>query len=874
MSGLGPFRALWRPAALSLAQRFIAISSALILVTSATVAVFAVRSQQSHGLSALVSHGRNMAEILAGNGEYALYTQDRASLESMLKVTAIDDAAAYAVIVGGDGRALAWRSKEIGLVPPVRDAGLVPLSEVTGTVHEEVSVGPQRYIEVVAPVTSEGDRMRADGDGVYRLRSSVRLGHVRIGLTTEPLARKTRKFMLAVVGLTLLLIAVGVGLTVFVAERIAAPIERLRSAARAIDGGRFDAEVEATGTVEIAELGHAFNAMLARLRESHFELETRAEELGAANAALIESQERYALTARAANDGLWDWNLETGEVHFAPRWKAMLGLNDDEVGDRIEEWLDRVHPEDRTRVRSEIDDHLRGTTDHFESLYRMRYSVDGIRWMLCRGLAVRDSSDRPVRMAGSQTDVTGQKLAEERLIHDALHDALTGLPNRALFTDRLEHALGKAAQARRRTAHRFAVLFVDLDRFKLINDSLGHLMGDRMLVEVARRVSGCLRPGDTAARFGGDEFAILVEDVDDAERVARRLVERIAAPVPMKGKTLYTTASIGITIAGADARTAEEVLRDADIAMYRAKRRGTKHEVFDSSMHVETMDRMLLETDLRGALERQELIVYYQPILDLNTRRVAAFEALLRWRHPQRGIVAPTEFIPILEETRLIIPVGRWVLEEACRQVREWLCQHREHGDLRVSVNVSNVQFAQPSFGREVQDVLEATGLPARHLALEITESVIMENPETAARVMQELRDLGVRIYLDDFGTGYSSLSYLPRFPIDTLKIDGSFVARMNEHSADMEVARAITAIAHNLKMDVIAEGIESAEQMASLLALPCHLGQGWLYSPAVPAIHAGELLEEAGRALLAAEPNLRIDVPEPMPRAVNAPTP
>ena len=472
--------------------------------------------------------------------------------------------------------------------------------------------------------------------------------------------------------------------------------------------------------------------------------------------------------------------------------------------------------------------------------------------MLCRGLTVRDAGGHPLRLAGSQADVTGQKRAEERLVHDALHDALTGLPNRSLFLDRLHHAVSLASQrAARRRGRGFGVLFLDLDRFKLVNDTLGHAVGDHFLIEVARRITVGLRSGDTAARLGGDEFAILLEDIDsvaDAETIAERVIDRIGEPLEMSGQALCPGASVGVVVQGAEPRSAEEILRNADIAMYQAKRSGGRHAVFDASMRSEAAERLSLESELRRAIERREFELHYQPILDIGEGRLVGFEALLRWRHPNRGVVPPQEFLPVLEETRLISSVGRWLLEEACRQVGLWQAERGASGGLRVSVNVSTVQFAQPSFVQEVREALSTTGLPPWCLALEITESAILENTEAAGRMLQELHALGVQIHLDDFGTGYSSLAYLARFPIDCVKIDRSFISRMRHHRADMEIVRAIAAIAHNLDMEVIGEGIESPDEVAALLSAGCRLGQGWLYSRALPPEEASRLVESKDR--------------------------
>ena len=810
-----------------LVHRIVLLSGSLVLLTSAGIAFFVTRSANHEGRRTVLRHGLQTAEILAQNAEYAVYAEDPGALEALTSVTGLESDVVYVVITNAAGRTLAHKARGSLLPPPPRPSlyGDRVLYEERTSPSED-----QRYIEIVAPVKNEGASLG---------RGPAVAGYVRLGLGLAELERSTRAFMGVVTAVTTLVILIGVGLVYATARRAVAPLERLQRAAHAIGAGDFDVEVHETGTAEIDDLARAFVAMQGRLRESRVELERQA-------ADLRESQERYALAARATNDGLWDWKLENDDVYFSPRWMSMLGMCEGVAAPGIDEWLCRVHPDDRFAVRNEVDRHLRGETAQLNVLYRVVHP-EGERWMLCRGLAVRDAGGRPVRLAGSQTDVTAQKHAEDRLLYDALHDSLTGLPNRALFVDRLQHALRRAAQvARRKGERRFAVLFVDLDRFKVINDSLGHLAGDRLLVEVAHRISGCLRPGDTAARLGGDEFAVLLEDIvgeEEARQVAQRLVDRVAEPVVADGRTLYTEVSVGLTMAGADSATPEEVLRNADIAMYRAKKKGGRLVLFDPAMSSEDLGRTQLENDLRGSLDAGQFGLHYQPVLCLRTRRLVAFEALLRWRHPERGFLLPSEFIPILEETRLIVGVGRFALREACRQLQVWLRRHPGRPDLRVSVNVSGTQFSHSSLAHEVRAALQESGLPARHLALEITESALLTNPAEAARELKEVRALGVGVHLDDFGTGYSSLAHLTRFPIDHLKIDGSFVSRMGLHRPEREVVRALATIARNLGMGLIAEGVERPDQVTDLLALGCEQGQGWLFSPAVPPEQAETLI-------------------------------
>ena len=552
--------------------------------------------------------------------------------------------------------------------------------------------------------------------------------------------------------------------------------------------------------------------------------------------ALRDSQERYALAVRGANDGLWDWNLRTGNIYYSSRWKALIGYADDELGAAPDEWLSRVHPDDIEILQAKISAHVGGASEHFESEHRLRHKDGQYRWLLCRGSALKDQNDVVYRIAGSLSDITDRKQIEERLRHDAFHDALTGLSNRALLIDRLSHAL---TRVNRRGDYIFAVLFLDLDRFKMINDSLGHTLGDQLLVTVARRLRECVRPDDTVARLGGDEFVVLldgVQDVEEASTIADRIQKSLMSPISLGDHEVVTSASIGIAASSRKYEHPEQILRDADLAMYRAKTLGkSRQEIFDGDMQHHMLLRFELESDLRGALDRGELSVYYQPIISISDGSVVAFEALVRWSHPERGMVPPSIFVPIAEETGLVLPIGDWILETACRQMKEWLPNLPADRLVSVHVNLSGRQFRHPDLVENVRATLERVGLEPRRLGLEITESVVMDNAASAAERLEQLRSVGVQLQIDDFGTGYSSLSYLHRFPIDTLKIDRSFIRDMLSDRKNIEIVRSITALAHELGMRVIAEGVETADQLAQLRKLGCERAQGHFFCEAVP---------------------------------------
>src|ERR1051325_2283874 len=438
-------------------------------------------------------------------------------------------------------------------------------------------------------------------------------------------------------------------------------------------------------------------------------------------------------------------------------------------------------------------------------------------------------NERAVQMVAR--DIRARKLIEEKLIHDAFHDALTGLPNRALFTEHLRLAVDRA---KKKDPYLFAVLFLDLDRFKNVNDSLGHAVGDELLVGIARRLENHIRPVDRVARLGGDEFALLldgIEEPSDATRVAERLQQEMQLPFNIRGHDVFTSASVGIAMSSTGYNGPDAVLRDADTAMYRAKALGkARYEIFDLEMHSRAVALLKLETDLRLAVERQEFIVQYQPIMRLGTNEIYGFEALVRWQHPARGLPPPMEFIPVSEETGLIIPLGRWVLREACRQVRAWQEELPGCEDVTLSVNYSGKQFMQADVIEQIKQILKDTDFDPCLLQLEITESAVIENTKTVTEMILELRKLGIRLSMDDFGTGYSSLSYLHSFPIHTLKIDRSFISSKND-VGDNEIVRTIIMLARNLGLDVVAEGVETKEQLAYLRALDCEYAQGFFFA-------------------------------------------
>jgi diguanylate cyclase (GGDEF)-like protein/PAS domain S-box-containing protein len=581
-----------------------------------------------------------------------------------------------------------------------------------------------------------------------------------------------------------------------------------------------------------------------------------------AEARLQETEARYRTLVEQipAVTYIEDVDLSRTVVYVSPQIEAMTGYAPEEFYADDSLWYGVIHPKDLGRVATE-DERTDETGEPFGVEYRLVHRDGSVVWVREDATLVRDAEGRPRFWQGVMSDVTERKELEGRLRYQALHDGLTGLPNRALFTDRLGRALNRTETGRRGTHGAVAVLFMDLDNFKVVNDSLGHEAGDRLLVEMARRLTRCLRADDSAARLGGDEFTVLLEgarDAQEAEEAAKAVAERIArgleVPFKLGDQEVFATASIGIAIVDSADAVPDDVLRDADVAMYWAKRAGkSRHQFFDHSMNAAARERLGLENGLRRALEREEFRLHYQPTVDLENGKTVGVEALLRWEHPGRGLVSPGDFISVAEETGMILPLGRWVLREACRQVVAWEAEMPDGyraGALCVSVNLSAKQFLQEDLVGEIRRVLDETGLSAGQLILEINEGVVMDDASLSATVLHDLKALGVRLSIDDFGTGYSSLSYLKRFPADYLKIDGSLIDGLGRDAESTAIVAAVVQLAGSLGLEMVAEGIETADQVEGLRDLGCRLGQGYHLAAPRDADETAETLAAHFRAL------------------------
>lgn len=561
-----------------------------------------------------------------------------------------------------------------------------------------------------------------------------------------------------------------------------------------------------------------------------------------AEQSLMVSEERWKYALEGAGEGVWDWNLQTDEVYRSARWLQIYGYGEHEIGRTAQAGRMLIHPEDLQRAVEDIESHLQGRSDIFISEFRLRCKDGSWKWTLSRGKVVEvDTLGRPLRMIGIHTDISDRKNSEAQVFHLAHYDSLTGLPNRVLFMDRLQQDISKA----QRHGQSVTLLFLDLDRFKEVNDALGHDAGDQLLKETAARLKTCVRTSDTVARLSGDEFTIILHNLNDSvglERVTQNILDRLAEPFRIGEEMVYLTTSIGITIYPNDATDADALLKNADQAMYAGKEAGkNRYNYFTASMQQAAQMRMRMANDLRAALANHEFFICYQPIVELATGKIHKAEALIRWQHPVRGMVSPAEFIPVAEDTGLIVEIGDYVFTHAAQQAVRW---RQRIPDFQISVNKSPVQFkASRNIHQAWLSYLASIGLPGNSLVIEITEGLLLDASDPVIKQLQDFHRENMQIAIDDFGTGYSSLAYLKKFDIDYVKIDRSFTGNIRPGSDDMALCEAIIVMAHKLGLQVIAEGVETIEQRDLLLAAGCNYAQGYLFSRPVPADELEKLL-------------------------------
>jgi diguanylate cyclase (GGDEF)-like protein/PAS domain S-box-containing protein len=792
----------------------IRLKLAILILTASVLAVmlasvgFGVYERQSYRESA-VRELTALADTLGANTAASLAFSDQGTAKTMLGALATEPHIIAACLYDNQGRVFAeyrsrGRAPSLGLPAPRPDGA---------------------YFDGASLTLFRGVLLNGDRTGSIALIYDLHYFQSRI-------------FEYVKIAIFVLLVSVFASFMVSLrlARFIADPLRQLATVARRISADKdYSVRAHIRAGAETGLLVDSFNDMLSRI-------ESREQALTEALKSFQESEERYALAARGANDGLWDWNFTAQKIYFSPRWNHMLGYPESEHWSEPEQWFSHIHGDDRARVQAEIAAHCANKTPEFVSEYRMRHQSGGYIWTLSRGIAIRDANGKVIRMAGSQTDVTEGKTA----------DPLTRIPNRLYFIDRLESAI---ETARQQELH-FAVLFIDLDQFKLVNDSLGHAAGDELLIDVAGRLRASIRASarqsgpvqSVVARIGGDEFAVLLGSIQhegDASTVATRILERLGEPFHLEGRRMFISASIGIALNCPNC-TPEDLLRDADTAMYYAKANGkARYEFFNEGLRAQAVTRFETESGLRKAIDEQQLVVYYQPIVSLKDQRIYGFEALVRWMHPECGLIPPGEFIPIAEESDLILLLGRWVLRESCRQMAEWQRDYPMDPPLTISVNVSARQLSDSRLMEDVDLALAESGLNHETLALEMTESSIMGDAEQTLATLNRLKKMKIKLEIDDFGTGYSSLSYLQRLPFDILKIDRSFVSCLSTGNSSMNIVKAILEMGHSFEMEVIAEGVETEEQLHILRQLGCNYIQGYLFSKPVEASAAEVLFRE-----------------------------
>jgi diguanylate cyclase (GGDEF)-like protein/PAS domain S-box-containing protein len=820
----------------------------LIVITSVGIASLLAYHEIKEHYNELLVHGKSFAELIAENSEYAIFTEDRETLRTLVNSIDADEQISYVFVLDEQRKVLQFKSKSPSIQSPpfALRAGNAEIDDEL--IYEEYrnKEDGNRYIDIFVPVMSiaSEDHVELFLNDTIELQSE-NIGFVQLGYNLKGLQAYIRKLILTTILFTVFFIMVGSYMTFFMTGKITSPVKKLALITQEISEGKLDHTLEINTNDEIADLSHSFNHMLDHLKNYKNQVESRTHELSEANQQMLKeiAERKMAETSLAATKTRLQYLLDSTPAviysckpygdyaitFLSDNINKLLGYEANEFRGISERWTDHVHKDDLPRVLTEIPRIFESGYHSYE--YRFRNKNGDYTWILNEMKLMYDEEGSPSEIVGYWMDIGKRKLLEEQLRYDAFHDALTQLPNRTLFLDHLEIEF---ARATRRENYIFAVLFLDMDRFKNINDSLGHLTGDKLLIAIGERLKKSLHSDDTVARLGGDEFAVLLSDirsVEDSKKIAERLLNELRFPFYIENQEIFISASIGIVLKNRDHEMTAQMLRDADIAMYHAKALGgASYVFFDKYMHVRAVTRLKMENDLRRAMEENEFFVNYQPIGDVQTENIIGFEALLRWRHPEYGLVSPMDFIPIAEETGLIVPIGKWVLQESCLQMSKWQAQFPSDEPFTISVNLSVKQF-RPTMIDEIKSILENTNLHAGSLRLEITETVLMEQIEMFETMIKQLSSMNVHIHIDDFGTGYSSLNYLHKFDVTSLKIDRSFIKSIDSDADSFELVKTIRNLARNLNMSVIAEGVETIGQLEQLKKIKCDYMQGYLLS-------------------------------------------
>ena len=770
----GVFSLKWR-----IAASIVALEATIMAVVLWPTLAFTVKAAYQRQ----AEHERAILDPLYEMGRVALVTSDFTDLQAYVrKVTHRNDVEHVVMADAGGIVVVSTNVAEIGKPLPVLTSG-------DGHYWRRERVGNSNLLFGTLAIEF------SDASLVAAAQAAARLG-----------------ITIAVLG-TALIAAFGIGVAFLLTRRL----DRLTSAAERLADGGLDIRARIGGRDEVAKVGTAFDRMADRIQGQMNDLQA--------------AQERFALAVSGTNDGIWDWDLVTQSAYLSPRARAMLGYDETAENGSIDACVGRVHPLDRERVQAALASFLHGDRDLFASEHRMRTASGEYVWMLVRGKVKRDAQGRPVRMAGSLTDISEQRRQQASMEYLALHDALTGLANRTLFHDRL----GQALRAGARDHRSLSVLMIDIDRFKDINDTLGHAIGDEVLRDVALRLTRAMRDSDTVARFGGDEFMVLAPNMSstDVSVVIKKIIDAFELPVTVEGHQLRVQVTVGAVVFPEDGRDPDVLLRRADVALYAAKSAGVRYASYDARKDRNDPERLALIGALRRAIDEDELVLHYQPKVDLRTGRVVGAEALVRWQHPTLGLLYPDRFISLAESCGLIAPLTYRVLDAALRQQKAW----RMAGlDVAVAVNLSVRSLQDDELVDRVARMLNEQRVPAHKLDLEITESVIMSEPERVALILQRLDAMGLGLSIDDFGTGYSSLAYLQKLPVDEIKIDKSFVIDMAQGEGDAVIVRSIIDLGHNLGLRVVAEGVESEALWQRLADLGCDVAQGYhLSRPLAP---------------------------------------